>query len=61
MLKAWATKPDGTQLHLIGLSEMNLVKLREGKPIMFPLRAFGINADGEIVIMYGTTEQTIIR
>lgn len=57
MVKASGTKADGRRFYVFGLSEMNLRKLREGKPIAFDLEPLG--GAGEIMIMYGETEQHI--
>lgn len=43
---------------ILGLSEMNLQRLREGKPIVFDARPMGY--DGNIGIIYGKTEQTML-
>jgi len=59
MIKAKMTLKDGRPLYLFGLSEMNLLKLREGLPMQIKLEPMG--GSGEIVIMYGTDEGAIAR
>lgn len=48
-------------LFVIGLSDMNIEKLREGKPIMFKLRELDINEDGNVLVIWGKTEPDICR
>lgn len=57
MLKA--TMRNG-RLVLLGLSELNIQKLKEGKPILVNGGDVGIPGK-EIVIMYGQTEQDIAK
>lgn len=45
---------------VLGLSDMNLTKLREGMPITFPLAQLGLG-DGEVMIMSGKTERAMLR
>lgn len=47
-------------LILLGLSEGNLGRLREGKPILVKGTDLGIEGGLEIAIMYGATEDDII-
>jgi hypothetical protein len=42
---------------LLGLSAMNIAKLKEGLPIVFDGRPFGLASD--VIIMYGETEEAI--
>lgn len=58
MIKAKAATPDG-YMYLIGLSDGNIERLRERKPIKFALRALGIEVDGDVVIVWGPTEEDI--
>ena len=51
MIKFKAEKPNGQSLYGFGLSEMNILKLKEGKPISFDLGGISF------LIFYGTTEQ----
>jgi hypothetical protein len=57
------TNEDGKPLTLIvfGLSDMNLVKLREGKPIKFNGATCGLSEEIEFVIFNGTDERTMQR
>lgn len=55
MLKIKATD----DLVLFGLSEMNLVKLREGKPIEIDMSELGMS--GRVIIFYGGTEGDMRR
>jgi hypothetical protein len=57
MIKARGTKPDGGEFVLLGLSHGNLDRLRNGEPIMFDGRPYGIPMD--VVIMAGETEARI--
>jgi hypothetical protein len=59
MIKA-ATKDEATGriFYVFGLSDLNLQKLREGKPIAFDLEPLG--GKGSVMIMYGQTEAHII-
>lgn len=54
MLKAKATLADGRPLYVLGLSELNLQRLREGKPIFFDMCEIG--GTGQMVIFWGETE-----
>jgi hypothetical protein len=49
------------KLLLLGLSEQNLMRLREGKPISFKLSELGVDSEVEICIMWGPTELDILR
>lgn len=57
MIKATFTGIDGRPVYLFGLTEMNLNKLRQGKPIAFDLESIG--GTGHVTIMYGSTEAEI--
>ena len=60
MIKARIRAHSGQpQLLLLGLSEMNIQRLKEGQPIYFDAKAFGY--DGNICIVYGKTEQDIVE
>jgi hypothetical protein len=54
MLKAYVGK-----LVIFGLSELNLQRLRDGKPIDIDLRPFGHELN--VVIFYGKTEEDMRR
>ena len=53
MIKFRATKDD-KPLFGFGLSEWNLERLREGKPILVNLEVLG--GEGHVLIFYGRTE-----
>lgn len=57
MIKATGGSEDGRKFILLGLSEMNLGKLREGKPIHIYGAELGIPQD--IIIFWGPTEDAL--
>ena len=59
MIKARITTGDGKAVYLLGLSDKNLEKLREGRPISLHLEDMGGN--GQLVLMWGRTEADIAR
>lgn len=59
MIRARGTTKDGRPLVLLGLSETNLVRWRQGQPINTSLAVLGLHA--EVVIVYGQTEDDIRR
>lgn len=59
MIKAVATGADGRTMILLGLSKMNVQKLKEQKPIMLQLEEFGIRAS--LLILYGETDAAIVE
>ena len=54
MIKARATLADGRPLYALGLSDGNLQRLREGKPIFFDMADMG--STGKMLIFWGATE-----
>jgi predicted kinase len=51
---------NGTDAGIIaGLTEENVMRLKDGKPIAAPLQSFGINLEGRLVILYGKTYQDL--
>jgi len=50
---------DGRPLLGLGLSERNVVQLKEGKPIVVELQPL-TGEDGQIVLLYGETEAAIV-
>jgi hypothetical protein len=58
LIKASAVQKNHRQLFLLGLSDMNLQKLREGLPIRLSLESIG--GVGDIVIVWGETEEAIL-
>lgn len=59
MIKARLTKEDGTQFFLLGLSEENIQRMRQGYPIMFDGSPFGVMMN--VVIVTGKDEMTIAK
>lgn len=60
MIKATGRNKDGSQRFVIlGLSEANLSKLREGKPIHIFGAELGIPHD--IIVFWGQTEEAMAR
>ena len=59
MIKAKATLRGDRPLYILGLSALNLAKLREGRPMVIQLEDMG--GSGEVVIMFGETEGDIAR
>jgi hypothetical protein len=58
MIKAAFTGKDGKRTIILGLSDGNITKLKAGQPIPIDLTTFGLS--GELLIMYGETEQAIV-
>lgn len=59
MIKATATSENGEKLVLIGLSDTNLEKLKEGSPILVEMWELGFT--GKLVIMGGGTEDELAK
>ena len=59
MVKLGAKNNDGKPVVILGLSELNITHLKEGKPILIDLLPFGM--DGQAVITYGKTEEVITQ
>ena len=59
MIKFSATTKEGTKLLTFGLSEGNLAKLREKKPILIDLGQLGVPGV-QVMIMWGETEQSMM-
>lgn len=57
MIKAIANTKEGRKILIMGLSDLNVEKLTEGKPIHFDLEPLGM--EGAIVILHGKTEDDI--
>lgn len=57
MLKAKATLHDGRPLYMIGLSEGNLERLRQRRPIWFDMSEIG--GSGQMLIFWGPTEESM--
>jgi len=56
MLKFSGRKNDGGRIVGLGLSDGNLQRLREGKPILFNLATLGL-MDCDVLIFWGATEE----
>ena len=56
MIKAKSKVKDGKDILVLGLSELNITKLKEGHPIKIDDKRF---FDGVILITYGKTEERI--
>jgi RIO-like serine/threonine protein kinase len=54
MIKAIATRDNGGKVIVFGLSDLNLKRLREGRPIAFDGMEIGVGA--EFLIYFGETE-----
>ena len=59
MIKAVGKSPDGSPMIFLGISALNVEKLKEGKPILVNLADLGL--EGKIAIIYGETEDEIER
>lgn len=59
MIKFTAGKEDGATLIGLGLSEGNLAKLKEGKPIVVWIQEMIPDCKMEVLIFYGATEQAM--
>jgi hypothetical protein len=59
VIRARGTTADGRPVILLGLSEGNLTRLRQGQPINASLEVVGLRA--QVVILYGETEDDIRR
>lgn len=57
MIKAVATDKDGVKLFVFGLSDGNIERLREGKPILVELAPLG--GEGRVAIFWGETEEAM--
>jgi len=59
MIKFTANRPDGKILIGLGLSDENIKRLREGKPMLVNLADLGITLNAEIFIFTGKDEQSM--
>ena len=57
MIKAKGIDKDGFPIYIFGLSELNVQRLKEGKPVGIDLRELGDR--GKVLILYGETEESI--
>ena len=58
MLRASAKTPNGP-LIICGITDGNILRLKDGHPIKAELRSFGVDLPGSLVIIHGTTEADI--
>jgi predicted kinase len=58
VIKASVTNPNNP-IFILGLSEVNVQRLKAGQPILTSLKSFGVEQAGQVVILYGQTEQAI--
>lgn len=59
MIKAASKMKDGRNLVILGLSEENIKRLKENKPIYVELEPWG--GTGSALLLYGQTEEDITR
>ena len=59
MIKFLAGKDTKRQVIGLGLSEENVVRLRQGRPIHVDLLELGLPWQAEVLIFYGVTEQAL--
>jgi len=59
MIKFTARRENGRQIIGIGISAVNVERLKEGKPIHVNLEEMGLPWKAEILLMYGETEQAM--
>jgi hypothetical protein len=59
MIKFSGTRPNGRNLIVLGLSEINITKMREGLPIH--IHGDELGYEGEIVIVVGPTEDALAK
>lgn len=57
MIKASFTRENGRRGFIFGLSAQNIKRLQDGQPIAFAMEPIG--GTGDIVIMFGETEESI--
>lgn len=59
MIKTLISKPNGTRVVGLGISEGNVAKLKQGQPIYIHLDELGIEGV-DVLIHYGETEASIM-
>jgi hypothetical protein len=59
MLKAVAHSDTGETLVILGLSDINVEKLKEGLPILVEMEELGFK--GKLAIIYGETEDALAK
>ena len=61
MVKMVATHEDGSKILMLGLSQENVNRLKEGKPILFGTEDLGLGWNGRVCIFYGKTEHDMLE
>jgi len=59
MIKFTATRENGRTMVGLGISEGNVERLRQGKPIHLHLEELNLPYKIDLMIMYGETEQAL--
>jgi hypothetical protein len=60
MVKMGGTTKDGKPMAILGISEMNVQKLKEGMPILVDLKDVN-GVECKVSIIYGETEDAIAK
>lgn len=60
MIKFQAKRKNGITVFGFGLSDGNIERLKQGKPIYFALDELGLESH-EVIILYGKTEEAITQ
>lgn len=60
VIKLRVQRRDGTPLIVLGISELNMQRLRRGSALVFPLRELGLG-EGDVSIVWGQDEMTIAK
>lgn len=61
MLKVRITTEAGTPLVILGLTAVNVQKLQQGLPLVFPLSDIGVPGGGELSIIVGDDHADLIH
>jgi len=59
MIKFTTHHPDGKLVIGLGLSHVNLKRLKEGQPIVFDLKELGLTLNAEVFVFAGKTEASM--
>jgi len=59
MIKGKANQENGRELVILGISQENVTRLKEGKPIM--VHGTEIKIPVDIMIYYGATDQDLVK
>lgn len=60
MIRAASRKQTGEPVILLGVTEENVNRLKEGKPIRVDLAQFEVGLEGDLVILYGKTHRAVV-